>query len=301
MPAGRRRPRPLRARRPTAPRSWSTAAPRLRRARCGSCRCSDAHVERRDRARLRGRRAARRRRRDLRAVGRGARAASHARRAARPTTVDDRTFEVARRRPRPRTLRDGRRRGPAGARPGAAAASASRSTVERPDVAVRRDAGVACGSSNRTPGHGRSPGPTGRAWLRRALVAATCCSRSTAGASSRSSTRRSGRRATSRSCANEGVFPVLADPPARTRGDAGARRSSSTTTRSWRRESETAFFDALEIDELLSLRTMTLSEEEKREVRGTDPRDRGAARRGRRDAGRTCGTGCTARCATSTR
>ena len=37
-------------------------------------------------------------------------------------------------------------------------------------------------------------------------------------------------------------------------------------------QSETAFFDALEIDELLSLRTMTLSEEEKREVRGTDPR-----------------------------
>ena len=37
-------------------------------------------------------------------------------------------------------------------------------------------------------------------------------------------------------------------------------------------ESETAFFDALEVDELLSLRTMTLSEQEKREMRGTDPR-----------------------------
>ena len=37
-------------------------------------------------------------------------------------------------------------------------------------------------------------------------------------------------------------------------------------------ESKTAFFDALEVDELLSLRTMTLSEQEKREVRGTDPR-----------------------------
>ena len=37
-------------------------------------------------------------------------------------------------------------------------------------------------------------------------------------------------------------------------------------------QSETSFFDALEIDELLSLRTMTLSEEERREVRGTDPR-----------------------------
>ena len=37
-------------------------------------------------------------------------------------------------------------------------------------------------------------------------------------------------------------------------------------------QSESTFFDALEIDELLSLRTMTLSDEEKREVRGTDPR-----------------------------
>ena len=37
-------------------------------------------------------------------------------------------------------------------------------------------------------------------------------------------------------------------------------------------ESTTVFCDSLEIDELLSLRTMTLSEEEKREMRGTDPR-----------------------------
>jgi hypothetical protein len=37
-------------------------------------------------------------------------------------------------------------------------------------------------------------------------------------------------------------------------------------------ESGTSFFDSLEIDELLTLRTLTLSEEEKREVRGTDPR-----------------------------
>jgi hypothetical protein len=37
-------------------------------------------------------------------------------------------------------------------------------------------------------------------------------------------------------------------------------------------ESATAFFDALEVDELLSLRTATLTAEERREVRGTDPR-----------------------------
>ena len=37
-------------------------------------------------------------------------------------------------------------------------------------------------------------------------------------------------------------------------------------------ESQGDLFDATEIDEILSLRTMTLTEEEKREVRGTDPR-----------------------------
>jgi len=36
-------------------------------------------------------------------------------------------------------------------------------------------------------------------------------------------------------------------------------------------ESTTAFFDATEMDEMLSLRTLTLTEEEKRAVRGTDP------------------------------
>jgi hypothetical protein len=37
-------------------------------------------------------------------------------------------------------------------------------------------------------------------------------------------------------------------------------------------ESESTFFDSLEIDELLSLRTLTLTEQERREARGTDPR-----------------------------
>lgn len=36
-------------------------------------------------------------------------------------------------------------------------------------------------------------------------------------------------------------------------------------------ESATAFFDATEMDEMLSLRTLTLTEQEKRAVRGTDP------------------------------
>ena len=65
-------------------------------------------------------------------------------------------------------------------------------------------------------------------------------------------------------------------------------------------ESRTAFFDALEVDELLSLRTMTLSDEEKREVRGTDPRAAALLATSTR-CRTTCGSGCTGPCATSTR
>ena len=72
-------------------------------------------------------------------------------------------------------------------------------------------------------------------------------------------------------CDNDGVFPVLAGPD----DQAGVVLSSPIILYDHAQlapQSETTFFDALEIDELLSLRTMTLSEEEKREVRGTDPR-----------------------------
>jgi hypothetical protein len=72
-------------------------------------------------------------------------------------------------------------------------------------------------------------------------------------------------------CENDGVFPVLAGPD----DQAGVVLSSPIILYDHAQlapESKTAFFDSLEIDELLSLRTMTLSEEEKREVRGTDPR-----------------------------
>jgi hypothetical protein len=72
-------------------------------------------------------------------------------------------------------------------------------------------------------------------------------------------------------CVNDGVFPVLAAPE----GQASVVLSSPIILYDHPRlapQSESAFFDALEIDELLSLRTATLSEAEKREVRGTDPR-----------------------------
>jgi hypothetical protein len=73
------------------------------------------------------------------------------------------------------------------------------------------------------------------------------------------------------SCDNDGVFPVLAGPD----DQSSVVLSSPIILYDHAQlapQSETTFFDALEIDELLSLRTMTLSEEEKREVRGTDPR-----------------------------
>ena len=72
-------------------------------------------------------------------------------------------------------------------------------------------------------------------------------------------------------CVNEGVFPVLGGPD-----DEDHVVLSSPIIMYDHVEvapqSESEFFDSLEIDELLSLRTMTLSEDEKREARGTDPR-----------------------------
>jgi hypothetical protein len=67
-------------------------------------------------------------------------------------------------------------------------------------------------------------------------------------------------------CENVGIFPVLA----------GDQLLSSPIILydhpEISPESQGDLFDATEIDEILSLRTMTLTEEEKREVRGTDPR-----------------------------
>jgi len=72
-------------------------------------------------------------------------------------------------------------------------------------------------------------------------------------------------------CVNDGVFPVLAGPD----GQARIVLSSPIILYDHPQlapQSESSFMDALEIDELLSLRTATLTDEEKREMRGTDPR-----------------------------
>ncbi len=72
-------------------------------------------------------------------------------------------------------------------------------------------------------------------------------------------------------CVNDGLFPVLAGPAGQSHLVLGSPIILYDHPE-LAPQSETSFFDALEVDELLSLRTMTLSEEEKREVRGTDPR-----------------------------
>jgi len=72
-------------------------------------------------------------------------------------------------------------------------------------------------------------------------------------------------------CQNVGTYPVLAGEP----GRADLILSAPIILYDHPRvapESQTDFFDATEIDELLSLRTMTLTDAEKREARGTDRR-----------------------------
>jgi hypothetical protein len=74
-----------------------------------------------------------------------------------------------------------------------------------------------------------------------------------------------------KACANIRTFPVLAGPP--TRGD--LLLSSPILLYDHPQiapESPADLHDATEIDEILSLRTLTLTDEEKREARATDPR-----------------------------
>ncbi len=72
-------------------------------------------------------------------------------------------------------------------------------------------------------------------------------------------------------CANVHTFPVLAGAP----GERHVVLSSPILLYDHPRvapESPGDLYDATEIDEILSLRTLTLTDEEKREARGTDPR-----------------------------
>ncbi len=123
---------------------------------------------------------------------------------------------------------------------------------------------------NRTPGT-EDPGPDRPAWLRRSLVAAHQVLEVDGGRFLSLLEPPEWARALVEACDNDGVFPVLGPP----QGQQAVMLASPIILYDHAElapESATAFFDALEVDELLSLRTMTLSEEEKREVRGTDPR-----------------------------
>ena len=72
-------------------------------------------------------------------------------------------------------------------------------------------------------------------------------------------------------CANEGCWPVLAGPP----GGRDVMLVSPIILYDHPEiapESPGDMFDATEIDEILTLRTLALTDEEKREARATDPR-----------------------------
>jgi hypothetical protein len=72
-------------------------------------------------------------------------------------------------------------------------------------------------------------------------------------------------------CENVRAFPVLAGK----QGDRSTVLGSPIILYDWPAiapESQGDFFDATEMDEMLTLRTLTLTDEEKREARATDPR-----------------------------
>ncbi len=115
------------------------------------------------------------------------------------------------------------------------------------------------------------PGPDRTAWLRRALVASHLLLEVDGADLVSQLDPPEWAKGYVAACASDGVFPVLAGPADQSR----VALSSPIILYDHPQiapESETTFFDSLEIDELLSLRTMTLTDAEKREVRGTDPR-----------------------------
>jgi hypothetical protein len=78
-------------------------------------------------------------------------------------------------------------------------------------------------------------------------------------------------RTAAESCENVRAFPVLVGRP----GDRSTVLGSPIILYDWPAiapESQGDFFDATEMDEMLTLRTQTLSDDEKREARATDPR-----------------------------
>ncbi|SFL05683.1 hypothetical protein [Geodermatophilus ruber] len=107
--------------------------------------------------------------------------------------------------------------------------------------------------------------------VRRSLVAAHCLAGVTGGAFVSLLEPPEEAAAAARACRNEHTFPVLAGAP----GERDVLLSSPIILYDHPRiapESPGELFDSGEIDEILSLRTLTLTDEEKREARATDPR-----------------------------
>ena len=71
---------------------------------------------------------------------------------------------------------------------------------------------------------------------------------------------------------NTGLWPVLVGEPGRRTRSSRRRSSSRTIPRSRRNPGD--LFDATEIDEILSLRILALTDDEKAEMRAADPRSR---------------------------
>lgn len=77
--------------------------------------------------------------------------------------------------------------------------------------------------------------------------------------------------AATQSCKNRGVFPVLVGEPG-ARSDVLCSPIILYDYPQIAAESAGSFFDGTEIDEMLALRVLTLTDEEKREMRASDPR-----------------------------
>lgn len=127
---------------------------------------------------------------------------------------------------------------------------------------------------NRTaaaPDEDATSGPPRPIWLRRALVATHLLLRVEGARFLSLTDPPQWASALAESCQHEGLFPVLGAP-----GEDDSIVLAAPIILydhpELAPESASSFFDALEVDELLSLRVATLSEEERREVRATDPR-----------------------------
>ena len=226
---------------------------------------ADPHRRGGRRRRVQAGRRARRRRRALGELGRGRRArARHHGVRPRPARCA-RGPDPSRRRPRHRAARHGRGGWCASAGP------SRRSCGSSPSTARARTRSRSCASPSRTPPTGPTPTcPATRRCGARSSPSTRSCTPTTPG-SSRCSSRPSSPGPRWRHAERRHV-PRAHRRSRRARPSCCRRRSSCTTTRVVAAESPGDMCDATEIDEILALRILTLTDDEKRLARSTDPR-----------------------------